>query len=466
MRKWLYATLLLTAIALPSAAFAQATPTPEGTPALETTQEAEEEVGNVSPISLAATPIEIGDTVTGELTEDAPVAYYIFTAEADTAITIIHQSEDFDSYLVLLDADENVLATNDDGAGSLDSKITFTIPADGDYIIQVDSYGNYHRGSVSIGEYELSLAAIELDVIEFGEAVDGELTETMTEQIYAFTGSAGDSISVTMISDDFDTYLYLYDQDGFEIASNDDAAGNLDARIGPFTLPTDGQYRITATSFSRAATGSYTLSLDLISLQEIAFGETVMSELGSNNQTFFTFAADIGDIINITVDSESDTNLSLNDPYGYSVISDEDGGAGNNPEITDYVISSEGTYTIIVGSSSNEAASFELTLQRAEVPSFNDGPLTLNFTSSGNNRTAMYTAEAGQTLTLTLTANGEFSPNIDILQGDTTLSYGSATYVTGMSITFEVPEDGDVRFNFSDYSYSSISVTASVEAAE
>lgn len=466
MRKLLVGGVLISSLVLPFAAFAQATPTPDGEPAVEATVETQ--VDAVPPVSgiADATPIAIGDTVSGELTEENPVAFYTFSAEADTLVTITHRSEDFDSYLVLLDADENVLATNDDGAGDLDSLITYTIPADGDYYIQVDSYGHYNGGTTGLGEYELSLATIEQDVIEYGEVVDGELTTSALESYYVFSGNAGDSVSISMTSDDFDSYLYLYDEDGFEIAYNDDGAGNLNSRIGPFTLPADGNYSITATSLSRSSTGSFTLTLDLVALEQIAFGDTATGEVGNGSVAYFSFEAEAGDVVNISVDSEADTNLTLSDPYGYVVISDEDGGAGNNPEITDYVISSEGTYTVSVGSSFDEAASFELSLSRAEVPSLNDGPLTLNFSSSGTTRTAVFTAEAGQTITLTLDASAEFSPNVDILQGGASLSYGSASYVTGFSLSLTVPEDGDVRFNINDYSYTTVTVTASVEVTE
>lgn len=468
MRKWLVGSVLVSSLMLPLAAFAQATPTPVGEPVVEATTEVTEETQVVPPLgsTVNTTPISIGDTVVGELTEEEPVAYYAFTGEADTLVTITHRSEDFDSYLVLLDADMVMLATNDDGAGDLDSLITFTLPEDGEYIIQVDSYGHYNGSTAGVGEYELSLATIEQDVIEYGEVVDGDLTTSALEAYYVFRGSAGDSVSITMISDDFDTYLYLYDEDGFELAYNDDGAGNLDSRIGPFTLPSDGDYRITATSLSHSSTGSFTLSLNMVSLEQIAFGDTATGEISGGSPAYFSFDAAAGDVINISVDSEADTNMTLSDPYGYVVISDEDGGAGNNPEITDYVVSSEGTYTIAVGSTFAEAASFELSLSRAEIPSLNDGPLTLNFSSSGNSRTAVFTAEAGQTITLTLAASTEFSPNVDILQGGSSLSYGSASYVTGFSLTLTVPDDGEVRFNINDYSYTSVTVTASVEVTE
>jgi hypothetical protein len=302
-------------------------------------------------------------------------------------VSIIHVSEDFDSYLVLLDSEENVLAANDDGAGDLDSLITFTLPSDGTYIIRADSYGNYNGVMVSTGAFTLTLNAVERDVIEYGQVIDGELTASMPAATFVFTGSAGDSITIRQESNAFDSYLTLNDPDGFELAYNDDGAGNLNSLIGPLTLPVTGEYTITATSLSRSDVGAFTLTLSRVQIQPAAIGETVTGSIDSAGaQAFVSFEGAIGDVISVSVDSEIDTNLTLNDPNNYFLISDEDGGSGVNPEISGYVLGQTGTYTLVIGSAVGDVGEFSLKITREALPSLNEGDQVLSFTSATTTR--------------------------------------------------------------------------------
>jgi hypothetical protein len=86
--------------------------------------------------------------------------------------------------------------------------------------------------------------------------------------LYSFSGIAGQRvvISLTAVSNSFDTYLYLIGPTGAIVAENDDSNGTLNSRIPPaindlFTLPATGTYTIEATSWDAHVTGSYTLTL-------------------------------------------------------------------------------------------------------------------------------------------------------------------------------------------------------------
>jgi len=462
MRKFLAFFLLLALAALPLAVFAQETPTPipgadEPTPIAEPTEIPE------------PTRIEIGDTVEGELTEESPNSFYIFSASEGDVVSITHVSEDFDSYLVLTDSDGNVIAVDDDGAGNLDSRIDYTVEEDGDYIIIVESYSHYNGSGFSEGAYILTLSTIEQEVIEYGETVDGELTAAALEQLYVFTGSAGDVVSITLMSDAFDSYLFLDDPDGYELSYNDDGAGNLNSRIGPLTLPYTGTYTIRATSFSRSATGPFTLSLDRVQMEQIEVGDTVTVEFTPDmTQYYFSFEGNTGEAINVTVIGDLDTNLTINDPYNYYLISDEDGGPGKNPEILDYVLNTSGTFTMILGNPFGGEGPVEVTFTLSEIPSLDDGPVTLNFTSSAYTRSVNYTAEAGQTLRLIVqSTGGQISPSVDIYDSDSySIAYASSSYISELSFVFTVATDGELQINISDYSYNNTSVIVSIEEVE
>ncbi|MCL1816073.1 MAG: InlB B-repeat-containing protein [Clostridiales bacterium] len=70
----------------------------------------------------------------------------------------------------------------------------------------------------------------------------------------------GQTVAISMDSDDFDSYLYLLDASGSYLTEDDDSGGSLNALL-IFDVPTDGWYYILASQNSRWPDyGSYTLS--------------------------------------------------------------------------------------------------------------------------------------------------------------------------------------------------------------
>ena len=77
---------------------------------------------------------------------------------------------------------------------------------------------------------------------------------------WTFTGQMGDLSEIRMVSNEFDTYLRLYDPSGVLIAFNDDS--NLTNSFISERLCVPGLYTIEADSFLSTASGVYTLSLN------------------------------------------------------------------------------------------------------------------------------------------------------------------------------------------------------------
>lgn len=69
------------------------------------------------------------------------------------------------------------------------------------------------------------------------------------ESTYTFDGKAGQTMTITLESADFDPVLSLLDASESEIASNDDFGGTLNSTI-IIALPADGLYTVVAKSFS------------------------------------------------------------------------------------------------------------------------------------------------------------------------------------------------------------------------
>lgn len=109
-------------------------------------------VGRTTQIAAAPTPAPISTLtngqITGTLTTIAPAVRYTFTGRAGDTIIITLSADDFDPYLILQDASDNELASNDD-CGSLRRSCieSLQLPEDGDYSVIVDSYDRRSTGT-------------------------------------------------------------------------------------------------------------------------------------------------------------------------------------------------------------------------------------------------------------------------------------------------------------------------------
>ncbi|MEM6426693.1 MAG: pre-peptidase C-terminal domain-containing protein [Cyanobacteria bacterium P01_H01_bin.119] len=103
------------------------------------------------------------------------------------------------------------------------------------------------------------------------ETFDLRSTLAPAEDQYRFEGSSGQTVSISMTSEDFDPLLVLLGPDGEEVAMNDDFGGTLNSNI-VFTLPTTGTYTVIARSFSGQG-GDYAVSVRIATDYEISFAE-------------------------------------------------------------------------------------------------------------------------------------------------------------------------------------------------
>ena len=227
------------------------------------------------PPAPTATSVTVGEETRGRLTPDsassdsgAPADLYRFSGRAGQRVAITMKADGFDTYLELFDANHNSLATDDDSAGDLNSRLTHTLAEDGDYLIEARAF------SSGEGPYTLNIEEIAPppppSAIAFGQTVEGELTSSDATDddgrlydAFIFSGTEGQRVQAVMRSGDFDAYLQLGqgEEDFSEIASDDDGLGQgTDARL-IFTLPETGDYVLRARSWSRDAKGLYALEL-------------------------------------------------------------------------------------------------------------------------------------------------------------------------------------------------------------
>ncbi len=423
----------------------------------------------------ASGTIAVGQTVNGTLTNAHPSASYTLAGTAGESISIHLTSDTFDAYLVLEDSTGTSLVENDDSDGTNAAISNFSLPSDGNYTIVAESYGQYDGTGAETGDYTLAVTEQQVNRIEYSQTIQDQLTTDAYSKDYTFSGQEGDTIVATEASTDsnFDAYLYLLDSTGSQLTSNDDSGSSLDAAIGPYTLPSTGTYTLRASTIDENTTGAFTLTLSKVNVTAVQYDQAAnVSFKPSDTSKYFTFDATAGDIVTITANDNSggtfDTSLTLNDPTNYQITTDDNGGPGLDPEIFQQLITTSGTYTVVLQAVTPGSADVSLLIKRGTPPSLEEGTQTLSFTESQTERALTFTAKAGQEvhLTLHMTSGSSGEPSVTVTQDGNTLASASGSYVSDLSFAFTPSSDGQVLVQVDEESYSSVTYQISLSQAE
>jgi hypothetical protein len=225
-----------------------------------------------------AFPLLLGDVVDGAITGDQPQRYYRFEARANDLITVrmSRSGGSLDSFLTITDANLIPLVSDDDGGGGQNARIDqFLVPADGVYYIIASRFDG--ETTPTAGGYRLELQSLGsafdgvpdgVARIGYGVTVTGSISDDAPDALYAFRGSAGDVLTVTMNrgDGDLDPTVSLLDASLNVLVRDDDSGSGQNARIERFTLPASGVYYIRAgrydgTEGSANTSGSFILVL-------------------------------------------------------------------------------------------------------------------------------------------------------------------------------------------------------------
>jgi len=348
-------------------------------------------------------PLAPGDTIEGEIGEGdatAPEDAYRYDAYAITAVAgqrfeAVMRSDAFDTYLMVAAQgapEEEQLASDDDGLGEgTNSRLRFTAPADGTYILQARTLTGIEGGAYSLAltERPAPKAPPEPGRIAVGDTTAGEIADGDAEgedgglyEDWAFTGRAGDRVQIALDSEAFDPIVRIgrvVDGVFTELASNDDGPdAGLNSRL-IFALPDAGEYVIRAAPLNVGASGAYSLTLSEgpppIEARNIRIGETVRGELtdddglgaGEIHADAYRFSGREGQRVRIDMTSTAfDTYLELQDENQVSLASDDDGGPeGTNSRLI-FTLPATGTYVVQARAFSDSRGRYSLAISEVE----------------------------------------------------------------------------------------------------
>lgn len=219
-----------------------------------------------------------GPVVNGRLTTQSYVLpvdnsffdLYSFEGQAGQQVTIEMTSQEIDPYLILLGPQDQELAQDDDGAGEKNARIVLTLPTNGTYTLLANSYEARESGSYSLNvsatdpgatppAESRSLILQEQGALAMGDSVLPSDNSLYDE--YTFEGRAGQSVTITLESSDFDTYVALFAPNGRLVGENDDRSDSDNNATLTVTLPVSGRYRVIVNAYDSTGQGRYTLTV-------------------------------------------------------------------------------------------------------------------------------------------------------------------------------------------------------------
>ncbi len=336
---------------------------------------------------LLVIPLQAQDEPRGGVTYTAPAvgiiddinprAIYTFDGLRGEVVTFTLRvtDGDLDPILTVIDEEGALVATRDDGgmtSAGRDVRIEFVrVPRSAAYSVIVGRFG-YALGTTS-GSFELSVQREGVSfasgsALRYGDSVYNEITDMTPQVFYSFRAARGDVITVRMqrVSGDLDPFVQVVNSFGLVIRENDElvGSGSLDAQITALAMPDDGMYAVVASRFGQAAgrsRGSFVLTLETAAQSglgasaefalPLTLGIPTEGEITDRRPAvFYSFQGRRDEIISLTmsrVGGELDTFVALTDANLQELISDDDGGGGQNSAIRDYVLPADGLYTII-----------------------------------------------------------------------------------------------------------------------
>ena len=312
---------------------------------------------------------------------------YILPVRQGQAYELTLSGSGFDPYLMVRGPGGLSEDNDDDPAqrGTQDSRIRFTAPADGEATVAATSYAAGEAGTYVLNldgrgtRPAVARVAPGTASLRLGETRDGRLTPADNRlesgeyiQTFVFDGRRGQRLDLRLTSAEFDPYLAISGPNEFS-DFNDDADGATDSRLR-VTLPADGPYRITATSYAAGETGPYRLSVladtgptrvePAARADEragaggrITVGQTVAGTLGSGDETLdsgeyvdtYSFTGQRGQRVAVELTSSAfDAYTILRTPSGDQREND-DGQDGTDSRL-DTVLSEDGDYQVLVTS--------------------------------------------------------------------------------------------------------------------
>ncbi len=217
---------------------------------------------------------------------EGPYAHtWEYTAHAGEMVTIDLISDAFDAVVLVIGPGLAFDAMDDDCGDDSNSRLVVTFPEDGSYRVVVTTFSPGETGPYSLfvtpgtdpgvarcntSDPDADEMSAQLDglpvtgTIALGTELHADLDSVSASQIegsyvllYEIDGTAGESVTIELLSDEFDAILIATGA-GLDLETDDDGAGACNARL-TLTFPETATYRVAASSVAPGQTGAFVL---------------------------------------------------------------------------------------------------------------------------------------------------------------------------------------------------------------
>ena len=243
--------------------------------------------------------------------------------------------------LALRDANGNLISSNDNANGGLNSELTYTAQASGTYYLDAGSSGNATQGG-----YNLSATYI-------GDSIADNTTTTAALSVGGASALAIDSnadhdwvrinlqsgnlyrFNMNATSGALNTLLNLRDVNGNLISSNDNANSGLNSEL-TYIAQTSGTYYLDAGSSGGATQGSYNLSAVLTTnASSLSTASAwIPSEIGNTASTAYQIGAGFGIHSSVSAGDHDWFSIQLNQGTRYRFNLDSESGVNLDTTLT------------------------------------------------------------------------------------------------------------------------------------
>lgn len=464
-------------------------------------------LATVPALAQQDTPIQIGQTVTGTITNEKPVDTYTFTGQAGQllAISMNATEQGLDSYVRLIAPDGQEFY-NDDSAQTLNSLLIVALPLDGQYTLSATRCCDVNSASGSVGAYQLRTEQIVPTDITFGQPLILHLDDTTPFAYVTLNNLPARQVSLVGEITQGDAGLIIEMRNAAGMVVNS-AMQTPDGRVSfdPLMVPQDSTGGVMLVMYRQSNTGSVVgtsvtanVTTTMIESTPITIGQTITGVLDNNNPgDYYTFSASSNEILRLegsnteafgvddvlqmlgnSPDSEQPFEVAIYGANGY-IIMGGNTAYGTEPNkflIDPLQLSETGEYLLVVrrmsmdGTSPLGTAHYSVTLTATETPMIETGVAIVDsFQPNQWERVYRLAGRSGQSIRITLSSESgaSFGPSLNV-QGPSTGNpsmptpdgMGMAFYLGGNSSTeatliYEVtlPQDGVYIFRISDSSY-------------
>jgi S1-C subfamily serine protease len=231
--------------------------------------------------TMAEPRVERGVLTAGDPTLAAGEHFHVYEVDAvaGQALTIDLRSVEFDAYLIVVDANQDVLLDIDDSAGAGTNVLETVVPERSERLyVVVTSYGAGETGAYEVrltgmapsGPVSVATPAVEpetivatLPFVHAGTLTGSDFALPSGEHVDTFLVDvvAGHTVSVELRSSDFDVFLVVLAPDDSIALEVDDSADQGFDVVERFVARSTGTYLVAVTSAFAGATGPYELRI-------------------------------------------------------------------------------------------------------------------------------------------------------------------------------------------------------------